>query len=133
MKFVICSFLFIVLIVDNKAEDSEEGEFSDLDDFAEWELGDEPPTNKAKSMHMAAINLINCMARNRFKPSIGCMRKFQKDMPEREKPENAEKFKCVFRAMDECKKKTRDGMHLKQCVDGIVKCLKDEQGTESST
>ena len=38
MKFVICSFLFIVLIVDNKAEDSEEGEFSDLEDFADWEL-----------------------------------------------------------------------------------------------
>ena len=56
MKFVICSFLFIVLIVDNRAEDSEEGEFSDLEDFADWELDDEPPTNKAKSMHVRNNN-----------------------------------------------------------------------------
>ncbi|XP_068701090.1 uncharacterized protein [Montipora foliosa] len=275
MKFVICSFVFIVLIVDNKAEDSEEGEFSDLEDFADWELiraSDEqtqkpekltcpiyePPENGALVINyfgpdplvqvqckrgydfvtnppvlylcaaggwqfmdffgtadtslpwpncaltntpaqlkmgplaaffyfdgdcndpntqvnmkarfitlagyaalcrdrttclqdtvqvfcgnvtqvarrrrrstvreMAAINLIDCMARNRLKPLMGCVRKFLKDMPE-----NAEKLKCVNRVEHECKKKPRDGMRLKECFDDIVKCVKDEQGNESST
>ncbi|XP_068719972.1 uncharacterized protein [Montipora capricornis] len=80
---------------------------------------------------MAVTNLINCMASNGFKPSMGCMRKFQKDMPEWKKPEYAEKSKCLFRAAKECWKIPQDGMHLTHCLDGIKKC--GVQGIESST